>query len=86
MANLNLEIVTPQAKAYSGEVKSVTLPGALSPFQVLINHAPIVSSLVKGKLKVELLDGSIKTFETNNGFVELVNNKVSVVVESALAL
>lgn len=86
MANLNLEIVTPQAKAFSGEVKSVTLPGAMSPFQVLINHAPIVSSLVKGKLKVENLDGSIITFDTSNGFVELVNNKVSVVVESAISI
>lgn len=83
MANLSLEIVTPQAKAFTGEVKSVTLPGALSPFQVLLNHAPIVSSLVKGQLKIETTDGSIKSFETSNGFVELVNNKLSVVVESA---
>lgn len=83
MANLSLEIVTPQSKTYSGDVKSVTLPGALSPFQVLINHAPIVSSLVSGVLKVEQLDGSVKTFHTSSGFAELTNNKLSVVVEKA---
>lgn len=83
MANLSLEIVTPQAKVFSGEIKSVNLPGGQSPFQVLTNHAPVVSSLVKGNLKIENMDGSIKLYETSNGFVELANNKVSVVVESA---
>ena len=59
-----LEIVSPEAKLFSGEVESLTVPGASGSFQVLNNHAPIVSTLTKGQVKIQ---GNIKLDETNEG-------------------
>lgn len=79
---LALEIITPDSVAYKGEADIVTLPGSKSPFQVLKNHAPVVTALENGKLKIK--DGSNETiFNTTNGFAEVNNNVISVLVESA---
>ena len=48
-----LEIVSPEVKLFSGEVESLTVPGASGSFQVLNNHAPIVSTLTKGQVKIQ---------------------------------
>ncbi|MBM2815328.1 MAG: H+transporting two-sector ATPase delta/epsilon subunit [Ignavibacteria bacterium] len=80
---LQVDIITPQKVIYSGEAESVTLPGSKSPFQVLINHAPIVSSLDNGKVKVVETGGKSHSFSTTDGFAEVAKNKVSVLVESA---
>jgi F-type H+-transporting ATPase subunit epsilon len=80
---LNVEIITPQKVAYSGAAASVTVPGAQSPFQILFNHAPIVSSLEAGIVKIED-EKSVKTYyATSGGFVEVRKNQVAVLVESA---
>ena len=50
---MQLEIVSPEAQLFSGEVHSVTVPGAAGSFQILNNHAPIVSTLVEGKVKIQ---------------------------------
>ena len=65
---IDVEIVTPQQVIYTGQGVSVTLPGSQSPFQVLNNHAPIVSALDPGLFKV--VDESQKTiwFATSPGF------------------
>ena len=52
MAVLNLEIITPSKSVFSGEINSITVPGTLGSFQVLKNHAPIISSLEIGSIKV----------------------------------
>jgi len=80
---MNLEIVTPQKVVFSGKVQSVSVPGAVSPFQVLYNHAPIVSTLDPGIVKV--VDESDKTlfYATNSGFAEVRKNQISVLVENA---
>lgn len=75
-----LEIITPDKKLFSGEVSSVTVPGTSGTFQVLNNHAPIISTLIKGIIKVKSADGE-KTFEVNGGVVEVLNNKVIVLAE-----
>lgn len=80
---LNVEIVTPQNVVYSGSVQSVTLPGSFAPFQVLYNHAPIVSALDAGIVKISTPDEKIMFFATTSGFAEVHDNKVSVLVESA---
>ena len=49
---MNLEIVTPDSKVYEGEITSIALPGIDGSFQILNNHAPIVSALGTGKMKV----------------------------------
>lgn len=83
---LQVDIVTPAKVIYSGLAESVTVPGSKSPFQILNNHAPIVSSLENGNVKVITDTQQELTFQTSSGFVELQKNKLSVLVESAIAL
>lgn len=78
---MTLEIVTPEEKIYEGEVRHVQLPGKEGLFGILNNHAPIVSTLVKGRVKVEAADGDIQYFEIAGGVVEMNNNKVIVLAE-----
>ncbi len=80
---LHIEIVTPRSTAYSAEAQAITMPGTLGPFQILINHAPIISSLEVGLIKIIDHEGLDVYFATNGGFAEVKNNKVSIVVESA---
>jgi F-type H+-transporting ATPase subunit epsilon len=74
---MQVEIITPDTTLFSGEAESVTLPGAAGNFQVLNNHAPIVSSLVKGNVVVKSVKG-INIIEISGGVVEASNNKVIV--------
>jgi F-type H+-transporting ATPase subunit epsilon len=81
---INVEIITPQNKIYSGKAITVSVPGSQSPFQILYNHAPIVSSLDTGV--ITLLDDSSVTryYAISSGFLELNNNSLSILVESAI--
>ena len=78
---MQLEIVTPDEKVFEGEVRHVQLPGKEGLFGILNNHAPIVCTLVKGRVKVEAADGDIQYFEIGGGVVEMNNNKVIVLAE-----
>jgi F-type H+-transporting ATPase subunit epsilon len=82
MAELNLEIVTPSKSAFSGEIKSITVPGTKGRFQVLINHAPIISTLEIGMIKVDLPDGKSEHYATSSGTIEVLDNKVLVLADS----
>ena len=77
-----LEIITPDKKIYSGEVISVSVPGASGRFQMLTNHSPIISTLLNGKVKVKDKEG-IKEFEIKGGVVENLKNKIVILAESA---
>ena len=81
---MNLEILTPEKKLYSGNVSGVQLPGTAGLFEVLEKHAPLVSALKAGRLKV-LKDRSnqVSYFDIQEGFVEVINNSVTVLVEGA---
>ena len=59
---MNLSIVSPEALLFKGEVESITLPGTSGYFQILNNHAPLVSTLAAGKVKIE---GKINLEEIN---------------------
>lgn len=78
---MNLEIITPDKKVYSGEVTSVSVPGMSGRFEMLKNHAPIISTLLNGKVKVKDKEG-VKTFDVKGGVVEMLNNKVIILAES----
>ncbi len=85
---MTLEILTPEKKLYSGEVYGVLLPGITGLFEILDKHAPLVSALKNGTLKI-LKDKSAKNVESytiQSGFVEVLNNKATVLVEGAAAL
>jgi len=79
---MQLDILTPEKKVYSGEASSVSLPGTEGHFQVLNNHAPLISSLKAGVIKYKTVEGEMKV-NTKEGFVEVLKNKVTVLVEGA---
>lgn len=79
---MNLEIITPDKTVYSGEVKLVQLPGSKGSFDILRNHAPIISTLEKGRIKVETATGETLFFEVEGGVVENKDNKIIVLAES----
>ncbi|MFN4914481.1 MAG: F0F1 ATP synthase subunit epsilon [Sphingomonadales bacterium] len=74
-----VEILTPDKTLFSGEADVVTLPGAHGSFQVLKNHAPMIANLSKGTLSIKSADGK-QQFEVNGGLVEVLKNKVIVLV------
>lgn len=78
-----LEIITPDKNVFNGEVSSVILPGKNGAFQVLKDHAPLVSSLAKGDLTLESAEGK-KTFLVDGGIVEVLKNKVLVLAEAVM--
>ena len=84
---MNLEILTPEKKLFSGEVYGVQMPGISGSFEVLEKHAPLVSALRAGRIKV-LKDkqNHFSFFEIQGGFVEVLNNKVTVLVEGATSV
>ena len=81
---MELEILTPERKLFSGEVYGVQLPGINGSLEILNRHAPLVSALGAGKVKV-LKDksGAGVSYNINGGFAEVLNNKVAVLVEGA---
>jgi F-type H+-transporting ATPase subunit epsilon len=81
---MTLEILTPERKLFSGEVYGVQMPGISGSFEVLDRHAPLVSALKAGRVKV-LRDKAnhTATFDIQGGFVEVLNNKATVLVEGA---
>jgi len=78
-----LEIITPDKNVFNGEVTLVTLPGKNGEFQIMNDHAPLVSTLAKGNLTYEQ-GGSKKTLIVDGGVIEVVNNKVLVLAEAVL--
>lgn len=81
---MQLEILTPEKKVYSGDVYGVQLPGVTGLFEILDRHAPLVSALKVGRLKV-LKDkqNHLASFDIQGGFVEVLNNQVTVLAEGA---
>ncbi|MCZ7603848.1 MAG: F0F1 ATP synthase subunit epsilon [Melioribacteraceae bacterium] len=82
MKELNLEVITPSKKAYSGKIQSITLPGTLGSFQVLFNHAPILSSLEIGEIKIVDSSSNVSHYAVGGGTVEVLDNNVLVLAES----
>ena len=77
---LTLRIVSPERIVFTGEVDSVMVPGSVGPFEILNNHAPIISTLVEGK--VEYTVKGVKTeLQIVGGFVEVKKNNVDLCVE-----
>ena len=91
-----LEIVSPEAKLFSGEITSISLPGVDGHFQMLNNHAPIVSLLQKGLIKITApsfnfsseskglftkVNDQNYTLAINSGTIEMKDNKVIVLVD-----
>ena len=77
---LKLRIIAPDKLVFEGEVESVTLPGTIGSFTVLNNHAPIISSLEKGKIVYKGANGRTDV-AVKSGFAEVRDNILSICVE-----
>ena len=82
MADLNVEIVTPDGPVFSGKLESCTAPGENGQFQILVGHAPLLANLQIGEIKVQKTDFQ-KRLATSGGFLEVKDNNISIIVESA---
>ena len=78
-----LEILSAEQQVYSGEVDSVIFPGSEGEFQILNNHAPLISSLKNGTIKYSS-NKKIHSLEVSGGIVEVLNNKVNALIEKQL--
>ena len=97
---MNLTVLTPDKTLFKGLVTSVKIPGALGEFQVLKNHAPIVSALEHGKVTIVVADGEVEYYDAESGdiesglidgnrylftiekgFIEVLNNEISLLVQ-----
>ena len=78
------QVLTPQGSRFSGDVVSVIVPGASGSFQMLHNHAPIISSLDVGRVDIQKADNSTLTYAVSGGFVEMNDNQVTLLAERAI--
>ena len=76
-----LEIITPEKKAFEGEVTSVKFPGISGGFEILNNHAPIISTLTSGVIRVITSENNTENFDINGGVIEMQNNKIIVLAD-----
>ena len=76
-----LEIITPEKEIFNGEVTSVKFPGTNGEFEILNNHAPIISTLEKGEIRVINTNKNIENFNINGGVIEMQNNKIIVLAD-----
>ncbi len=80
---MQLNILTPESKIFSGEVQSVQLPGVDGRFEVLDNHAPMIASIKEGIVSVKSAEGK-QEFNLKSGIVEVLKNNVSVLTEGVV--
>ena len=78
---MNVEIITPESTLYTGEATYVFLPGSDGSLGVLNNHAPLISSLKKGSVKVKDTAGKEHKFDVKGGTVEVFNNNIIILAE-----
>lgn len=80
---MKLEIITPDKKIYEGDIRSIRVPGKKGSFQVLKDHAPIISTLDNGTVFIVDQDGKEINLEINGGVIEVKMNRIILLAESA---
>lgn len=81
--SMQLEIYTPVRKVFRGEVEGIQLPGLDGLFEIFSHHASLVAALAPGKMKV-IDKNSTTYYNIKSGFVEMLNNQATVLVEGAV--
>lgn len=84
MATLNLEIVTPEARTFSGEALMVVAPGVEGDLGILPDHMPLMTQIHPGELRVTTADGEL-FLAVGEGFLEVLPDRVSVMTDMAVA-
>jgi F-type H+-transporting ATPase subunit epsilon len=82
---MHLEIITPEKKIFEGEVSLATFPGADGFFQLLNNHAPLVSLLKAGLVEYKTKEASRSQLKITGGVVEVLKNKVVLLADGIAA-
>ena len=81
---MDLEILTPEKKVFEGTVELVKVPGTKGSFEILNMHAPIISTLEKGEVKVKKTKTQEDIFTISGGVVEVRDNKIIILAESII--
>lgn len=81
---MKIEIVTPDSKVYSGEIRSVRVPGTLGSFQVLKDHAPVISTLEGGTVYISDDLGNEVRYEITGGVIEVKKNRIILLADSVV--
>lgn len=79
---LKLEIVTPQKRIFTGYVESFSAPGSSGGFQILHDHAPFLTTIMIGEVKIRDADGTESSYSTSGGYVEVSNNKITFLADT----
>ncbi|HLN21046.1 MAG TPA: ATP synthase F1 subunit epsilon [Bacteroidales bacterium] len=79
---MRIDIITPDRKVYEGDIKSVRVPGKKGSFQVLKDHAPIISTLESGTVVIVEEDDTQKVFEVSGGVIEVKANKIILLADA----
>ncbi len=78
---MDISILSPDKEIFSGAITSVKVPGVSGQFEILNNHAPLVSALAEGKVRIRKKDGEELSFSIEKGFIEVLYNQVSLLVQ-----
>jgi len=78
---MKLIVLTPGKELFKGDIISVKVPGTSGQFEILKGHAPIVSSLQSGNVRIKTSEGENQEFKITKGFVEVLKNEVSLLVQ-----
>lgn len=81
---MQLKIITPEQLLFEGDVDLIQVPGKKGTFEVLNNHAPIISTLVRGKVKVKITSGKEEFFEIPGGVIQVNQNEIVVLTEMSM--
>ena len=76
-----VEIISPDRKIFEGDASAISLPGMDGSLGILNRHAPLISSLKKGEVKITHPTQGVLKFPINGGVVEMLNNKVIILAE-----
>jgi F-type H+-transporting ATPase subunit epsilon len=79
---MKIEIITPDRKVFEGDIKSVRVPGKMGSFQVLKDHAPIISTLENGPVIMVDQAGKETRYEISSGVIEVKMNRIILLAES----
>jgi F-type H+-transporting ATPase subunit epsilon len=82
---MHLVVLTPEKELFKGEIKLVRLPGSNGSFEILNNHAPIISSLEEGEVKIVPDDGTEVVYKISGGVVECKQNNIILLIEKLLS-
>ena len=78
---MDIAVLTPEKEVFEGPITSVKVPGVSGQFEILSNHAPLVSALGNGEVRILKKDGEKFSFTIEKGFLEVLDNKVSLLVQ-----